>query len=130
MFQFLWNIIFDWQLKLTLNLSFLKNLVVLFYKYGTVFLSLKLKNVIQWKTLSKTLCKTHFWKKKNQEAQYQFADNFNSNNFNFTICTPWFNKLWQSDLKLTSETALGFLLKGWSGSSYLSNDAKIFVKNF
>ena len=50
--------------------------------------------------------------KKNQEAQYQFADNFNSNNFNFTICTPWFNKLWQSDLKLTSETALGSLLKG------------------
>ena len=71
-----------------------------------------------------------FLKKKNQEAQYQFADNFNSNNFNFTICTPWFNKLWQSDLKLTSETALGSLLKGWSGSSYLSNDAKIFVKNF
>ena len=53
-----------------------------------------------------------FLKKKNQEAQYQFADNFNSNNFNFTICTPWFNKLWQSDLKLTSETALDSLLKG------------------
>ena len=50
MFKYLSTIIFDTELKLTLNLSILKKSIVLLNSYITVFENRELKNIIQSKS--------------------------------------------------------------------------------
>ena len=69
MFKYLSTIIFDTELKLTLNLSILKKSIVLLNSYITVFENRELKNIIQSKSNFWNAKKISFLTKENQETQ-------------------------------------------------------------